>query len=263
LVLNHLHYQLDGSDGNTLLVFLHGFLGSLEDWNFAAAHFASKYYCLRVDLPGHGQSRLAEPAQYSMPNTARLLIELLDQLKISRAHLLGYSMGGRLALYLAIHHPDRFLKVILESASPGLEDPQEQKQRQEQDERLAQALEKKDLEQFLQEWYSLPLFQNLSSHHSFTQMFQRRLQNDPLELTKSLRLMGTGNQPSLWSRLPEIKLPLLMLAGERDQKFCEMASKMRQRNPQFQISVIEGCGHTIHFEDEGRFLQVVAEFLLD
>jgi 2-succinyl-6-hydroxy-2,4-cyclohexadiene-1-carboxylate synthase len=261
-MMSHLHYQLNGSPGKPLLVFLHGFLGSLEDWNFAAAHFASNYHCLRVDLPGHGQSRLAEPAQYSMPATARLLIELLDQLKISKAHLLGYSMGGRLALYLAVHYPDRFLKVILESSSPGLEDPQEQKQRQDQDERLAQALEKKGLEQFVREWYSLPLFQNLSSHPCFAEMFQRRLQNDPVELARSLRLMGTGKQPALWARLAEVQSPVLLLTGERDQKFCGIAPKMRQRNPQFQISVIEDCGHTIHFENEKRFLQEVAGFLL-
>src|SRR4030043_615955 len=113
--MSDLHYQLDGSPGKPLLVFLHGFLGSVDDWNFAVDHFVSDYCCLRIDLPGHGQTRLADPAQYAMPSTARLLIELLDKLKMSQAHLLGYSMGGRLALYLGVHYPDRFLTIILES----------------------------------------------------------------------------------------------------------------------------------------------------
>ncbi|OGB67137.1 MAG: 2-succinyl-6-hydroxy-2,4-cyclohexadiene-1-carboxylate synthase [Caldithrix sp. RBG_13_44_9] len=260
--MSDLHYQLDGSPGKPLLVFLHGFLGSVDDWNFAVDHFVSDYCCLRIDLPGHGQTRLADPAQYAMPSTARLLIELLDKLKMSQAHLLGYSMGGRLALYLGVHYPDRFLKIILESASPGLEDSREQKQRQEQDERLAQALEKKELEQFLREWYNLPLFQNLSLHPSFREMFQRRLQNDPLDLARSLRQMGTGSQPSLWSRLSEVQLPVLLLAGEKDQKFRDLAIQMQERNSQFRISVVESCGHTIHFENEKRFLQEAAEFLM-
>ena len=260
--MSQLFYQLDGPPGKPLLVFLHGFLGSSEDWNFAVTHFVSHYSCLRVELPGHGRTRLADPQLYCMPAAARLLVELLVQLKMSKAHLLGYSMGGRLALYLANHYPDRFLKIILESASPGIEDPPEQKQRQEQDESLAQALEKKGLQQFLQEWYRQPLFQNLSLLPLFNEMYQRRLQNDPLELAKSLRLMGTGVQPSLWSRLPEIQMPVLLLTGEKDKKFREIALKMRQRNPQFQVSVIEDCGHTIHFENEEKFLQGVSSFLL-
>jgi 2-succinyl-6-hydroxy-2,4-cyclohexadiene-1-carboxylate synthase len=260
--VSDLHYQLDGSSAKPPLVFLHGFLGSLDDWNFAVDHLSSNYYCLRVDLPGHGQSRLADPVHYSIPYTARLLVELLDRLKMPQVNLLGYSMGGRLALYLAVHYPDRFLKMILESASPGLENSREQKQRQEQDERLAQALEKKGLEPFLREWYNLPLFQNLSSLPAFTEMFQRRLHNDPLDLARSLRQMGTGSQPSLWSRLPEVQLPVLILAGEKDQKFCDLAIQMCERNSQFRMSVVEGCGHTIHFENEKRFLQEVADFLI-
>jgi len=260
--VSDLHYQLNGSPANPPLVFLHGFLGSSNDWNFAVDHLGSNYYCLRVDLPGHGQSRLENNAQYAMPATARLLVELLDQLNLPRVNLLGYSMGGRLALYLAVHYPDRFLKIILESASPGLEDSGDQKRRQEQDERLAQTLEKKGLEQFLRDWYNLPLFQGLSSYPAFSEMFQRRLQNDPLELARSLRQMGTGSQPSLWADLAGIQLPVLLLAGEKDQKFGNIARQMQQRNPQFRVTVVEGCGHTIHFENEKRFLQEVADFFI-
>lgn len=260
--MKNLHFELSGPAGKPVIIFLHGFLGSSIDWDFAVEHFKVNYQCLCVDLPGHGQTHLTDPKHYSIPNTARLLIDLLDRLQIKMANLLGYSMGGRVALYLAVHYPSNFEKVILESASPGLEDEIERKKRQEQDEQLAQVLEKKNLEQFLREWYHRPLFKNLLGQPGFERMFQRRLKNDPIELAKSLRYMGVGNQESLWLRLPEIQLPVLLLAGEMDQKFCDIARRMQKKNPGFRLAIIEDCGHTIHFENEKRFLQEVSAFLI-
>ncbi len=261
-MMKNLHFNLSGPAGKPVIIFLHGFLGSLADWDLAVEHFQVDYQCLCVDLPGHGQTRLADPKHYSIPHTAQLLIELLDQLQIKKANLLGYSMGGRVALYLAVHYPSHFEKIILESASPGLEDVIERKKRQEQDEQLAQILEKKNLEQFLREWYHRPLFSNLLNQPGFEKMFQRRLKNDPIELAKSLRYMGVGNQESLWPQLPEIQLPVLLLAGEMDQKFCDIARRMQKMNSGFTVAIFEDCGHTIHFESEKRFLQKISAFLL-
>lgn len=260
--MKNLHFNLSGPAGKPVIIFLHGFLGSSADWDFAVEHFQFDYQCLCVDLPGHGQTRLADPKHYSIPITARLLIDLLDQLQIKKANLLGYSMGGRVALYLAVHYPSNFEKIILESASPGLEDVTERKKRQEQDEQLAHVLEKKNLKQFLREWYHRPLFKNLLEQADFEKIFQRRLKNNPIELAKSLRYMGVGNQDSLWPRLPEIHLPVLLLAGEMDQKFCDIAQRMQKMNPGFTLAIIEDSGHTIHFENEKRFLQKVSDFLL-
>lgn len=260
--MKNLHFNLSGPTGKPVIIFLHGFLGSSADWDFMVRQFQAEYRCLRVDLPGHGQTQLANPEHYSMPHTARLLINLLDHLQIKKANLLGYSMGGRLALYLTVHYPEYFERVILESASPGLEDVNERKQRQKQDEQLAHALKNKSLEQFLHEWYHRPLFKNLSEQPGFERLFRRRLQNDPIELAKSLRFMGVGNQESLWPQLTDIRLPVLLLVGALDQKFCDIARRMQKMNPHFTLAIVEDCGHTVHFENEKRFLQEVSDFLL-
>ncbi len=260
-----LYFECHGDRVNPPLLMLHGFMGCIADWEKIIAGLIKRFYCIAVDLPGHGKSAGFAPAQqWEMTQTAAAIVQGLKQQKISRTHLLGYSMGGRLALYLAIHFPQYFEKVLLESASPGLMSNEERQTRLQGDERIARRLESGDFQRFLLEWYEMDFFQTLRNHPDFSAMLARRLQNDPQALAKSLREMGTGRQPSLWPELPRIKFPLLLVIGEKDAKFRAIANKMVEKNSKIHMSIIPGCGHNVHLEApeifEGEMIRFLNEY---
>jgi len=257
-----LYFECHGDRVNPPLLMLHGFMGCIADWQKVIAGLIDHFYCIAVDLPGHGKSVGFAPAQkWGMAQTAAAIVQLLKQQKIPRTHLLGYSMGGRLALYLAIPFPQYFEKVLLESASPGLMSNEERQTRLQGDERIARRLESGDFQKFLLEWYEMDFFQTLRNHPDFSAMFARRRQNDPQALAKSLREMGTGQQPSLWPELPRIKFPPLLVIGEKDAKFRAIAQKMAATNPKICQSIIPGCGHNVHFEAPEIFVGEIIKWL--
>lgn len=257
-----LYFECHGDRVNPPLLMLHGFMGCIADWQKVIAGLIDHFYCITVDLPDHGKSANLAPAQkWEMAQTAAAIVQLLKQQKISRTHLLGYSMGGRLALYLSIHFPQYFEKVLLESASPGLMTGAERQARIRHDELIATRLETGNFQAFLLEWYEMDFFQTLRNHPEISMMLTCRRQNDPQALAKSLREMGTGQQPSLWAELSQIKFPLRLVIGEKDAKFRAIANKMTATNSNIRHSVIPGCGHNVHFESPEIFVREIIEFL--
>jgi 2-succinyl-6-hydroxy-2,4-cyclohexadiene-1-carboxylate synthase len=243
------------------IVWLHGFMGSGSDWDEVIHHWGDRPLCIAIDLPGHGKTTVTGAATfYSMPLVARGILHLLDALHIDRCGLVGYSMGGRLALYLALHAPTRFCGVVLESASPGLRTATERQARQEQDANLAQKLMSTDLRVFLGHWYQQPLFAALHQHPSFPAMVSRRLLNDPAQLGRSLRYMGTGRQPSLWNALSNNDTPLRLIVGEHDSKYRQIAAEMGDRHPHCSIITVPNCGHTVHLEQPMDFTRHIHSF---
>lgn len=256
------HYSLTGSRDKPLILFLHGFMGNSNDFDEIISFLSDQFSCLTVDLPGHGKTKVIGSDEcYTMPNTAHALIELITSLKIEQCFLAGYSMGGRLALYLNLHFSKYFSKVVLESASPGLKTEQERLKRIQTDLKLAQQLETSDFSSFLENWYNQPLFASLKKHPEFERMMERRLKNNPFELAKSLRKMGAGYQPSLWEKLKDNENSLLLLVGEYDDKFKAINSEMSERCKAANLKIISHCGHNINFERTKAFIEHVREFL--
>ena len=206
-----------GKAGRPAILFLHGFFGSRNDWDPIRPQFEDSFHTIAIDLPGHGETTVADDSLFRTENCAGGLVQWLDEAEVSRCHVVGYSMGGRLAFYLAITYPERFASLVLESTSPGLKTAEEREARKTHDAELASRLETSELESFVHEWYSQPLFKSLKrDKQSFEKLFYRRLNNDPSGLARSLRYMGTGTQPPLWERLLEIRSPSLLIAGEQD-----------------------------------------------
>lgn len=256
----HFHALIQGDPGLPVVLFLHGFLGSSRDFEPVMAQLSDQFCCIALDLPGHGQTAVEGGDDlYRMPDTANALVDWLDEHRIPTCLLVGYSMGGRLALYLAIHFAHRFPKVILESASPGLKTEPERQARLQYDRALADQLAA-DFPAFLTGWYGQPLFQSLQQHAAFGAMLERRWQNRPDELAKSLRSLGTGNQPSLWERLKSHRQPLLLLVGEGDRKFCRINQEMATHCPTAQLEIIPGCGHVVHLECPTGFTRHIRDF---
>jgi len=256
------HYQMTG-DGPPLLL-LHGFTGSSDNWTPLIPTFTAHFQTITVDLLGHGQTTApSDPERYAMAEAATDLVELLNQLRPEPVHLLGYSMGGRLALYLALHYPVHFQSLILESASPGLRTQAERNDRVKRDHTLADKIENDGIPAFVQYWESLPLFrtQQRIATSVREQLHQQRLRNDSRGLANSLRGMGTGVQPSLWDRLANLNIPVLLLTGALDTKFVAIAKQMAKSLPDATLSVIPDAGHTIHLEQPGIFSGAVLHFL--
>ncbi len=258
------HYSFRGDNDKPVILFLHGFMGDSNEFNEVISFLSDQFSCLTVDLPGHGKTRVLGGEEcYTMSNTADALINLLDQLDIKECFLVGYSMGGRLALYLNLYFPERFSKVVLESASPGLKTKQEQLERTQRDFELAHKLEESDFSTFLSNWYNQPLFASLKKHPDFESLIANRLQNNPFELAKSLRNLGTGCQPALWEHLKENKNYLLLLVGEYDAKFIAINSEMARLCKSAKLEIVRDCGHNIHFENPNLFVEIVQNFFTE
>jgi len=260
--VGELGYTLSGDARPPTVLFLHGFMGSSEDWRSVMAALDGRYRCLAVDLPGHGASLGLPPEDYTMEGAVRNLLGLLDELNIERPALVGYSMGGRLALYLALRHPEWCAGLFLESASPGLENAAEREARRRSDEEQAVRLESGDLASFLYDWYRQPLFASLSRHEGLVEaVIEARSRNDPGELARSLRGMGTGNQPSLWDELGALRVPALAVAGELDERYAGVAGRMASLDPRIRSAIVTGAGHNVHLEVPEAYLALLESFL--
>ena len=239
-------------------------MGSGADFAEVISLLTPYFCCLTVDLPGHGLTQvLAADAYYQMPATAEALIKLLQQLNIKTCYLVGYSMGGRLALYLTVNFPSYFKQVILESASPGLKTASARTARIEQDLQLAQTLESSDFPTFLTRWYANPLFASIKNQPQYEAMIERRLNNNPLLLAKSLSHMGTGKQPNLWNKLNNLSTSLLLIVGKLDHKFVAINQEIAQLNQQIKLKIIPQCGHNIHLENPQKLADILVSNVPD
>lgn len=205
---------------------------------------------LTVDLPGHGEN---SPIAASLPDTANLLAEVLPTEPFV---LGGYSFGGRVALHLALAYPERVRALVLVSATRGIEDPGERHARRERDEALAARIKMIGTEAFLDEWLAQPLFDGLANDP------QERAtrSHDANGLATSLRLAGTGTQEWLGPRLASLTMPVLTLAGTRDDKFSLEASAIASTVPTGSVTFIDQAGHTAHVERPRETAEAIERF---
>jgi 2-succinyl-6-hydroxy-2,4-cyclohexadiene-1-carboxylate synthase len=202
------------------------------------------------------------PEAYTSEGAARAVIGALDEIGIERPMIAGYSMGGRLALYLALRYPGRCAGLVLESASPGLASAHERTARRAADDERAKRLESGDFEEFLEDWYRQPLFASLARDERLVKRtIEARRRNDPGELARSLRGMGTGSQPSLWVELEGLAVPALSVAGALDRKYAGISSRMAGLSPWMESIVVPETGHNVHGETTAAYISLIARFL--
>lgn len=262
-----LRVRVEGTaHGGTPVLVLHGFTGCAESMQDVVDALSATRRVVAPDLVGHGGSESPEdPSRYEMEACVEQLIGVMDRLDLGRAHVVGYSMGGRVALSLCVAHPDRVASLLLVGASPGLARPEEREARVAADDGLASEILGDGLEGFVDRWMALPLFATQASLPAEVLQRQRaqRLQSDPAGLAGSLRGMGTGAMPALHEHLKEIAQPLCLVAGALDVKFARLAREMAARIPRARVALIDGVGHAAHLEDPDRFAEVARAFLDD
>lgn len=260
--MSELRYTLSGDKQRPVILLLHGFMGSAADWRGVTATLNEEFRCIVVDLPGHGASVGLPPETYTFDGAGRAVISALDETGTGRATFAGYSMGGRLALYLSLRYPERCNGLFLESASPGLKSKDERAQRRRADEERALRLETGDFDQFLNDWYRQPLFASLARDRgSLERITETRRSNDPGELARSLQGMGTGSQPSLWAELPALSVPGLAVAGALDEKFVSISNRVVSLAPGMRTVTVPGAGHNVHAEAPGTYTRLLKDFL--
>lgn len=243
-------------------VLLHGFTGSSASWGDAVVDGLSSagLFPVLVDLPGHGRDAgHSEPSEFTLEAT----LDRIAGVDAWPADLVGYSMGGRIALHFAASFPQHVGRLVLESASPGLPTEAERAARRSADEALAGLIPLQGVEAFVDAWESQPIFESRMRLPAEVVARQRelRLRNDPASLAAALVGLGTGALPSLWDKLPDISAPTLLVVGELDAKFVDVAERMSSALPNARVEVVPGSGHTVHLERPDRWLEVVSAFL--
>jgi len=257
-------FDIAGSPEHPPLIFLHGFLGAGRDWLPIAQALSPEYCCVLVDLPGHGRHLdVSLETPFSLASWAEGLARTLDVLPWPQVTAVGYSMGGRLALYAALAYPERFTALVLESANPGLVDPAARAARARLDARRAAEILAQGLPAFLERWYAMPLFHTLHrAPERLAALQAARAHNHPASVARVIRDLSPGLQPALWSCLGALVLPVLLLAGEDDQPYAAIIREMGAAIPHARVRLAPQAGHNIHWERPPWFVAALRDFCL-
>jgi 2-succinyl-6-hydroxy-2,4-cyclohexadiene-1-carboxylate synthase len=241
----------------TPVALLHGFAGSAEDWSDVADLLEREGHAvIAPDLPGHGGTALpADPGRFAIEETARDLVEIAAALGARRTHWVGYSMGGRVALQLALAHPGAAASLALESASPGIAEAGDRAARRASDEALAREIEARGAAWFADHWAAQPIFDTQHALPGPVRARQRarRLLARPVGLAGSLRGLGQGAQRWLGDDLARVACRVLLLTGEMDPRYGALADRMAAALPRAERGVVPGAGHNVHLEQPGAF----------
>ena len=213
------------------LLLLHGFTATGRSWDAVRGRLgAESYSALAPDLRGPSIPAVVESLRQTEPYV-----------------LAGYSMGGRLALHLALAQPELVQRLVLVSATAGIEDPAARASRRAADEELAREIERDGVEAFAERWAAGPLFAEQAAEVAAAAR-EDRLRNDAPALASSLRGLGTGTMEPVWDRLGELRMPVVVVVGERDEKFRALGKRLATSSPRGSLVVVPGAGHAVHLE---------------
>jgi 2-succinyl-6-hydroxy-2,4-cyclohexadiene-1-carboxylate synthase len=234
------------------VVLLHGFGGTHRAWDGVIDHLPpERYLPLALDLPGHGAHADA-PRPISFAGCVEHVLVRAPE----RFALCGYSLGGRIALHVALAAPERISRLVLVSTTAGIEDASERAERSAADHRLADELERVPFEDFVERWRTQPLFADDPAEvGALAREDQRR--NRPDALATVLRGIGTGEMTPLWDRLSELTMPVTVIAGERDAKFQALGRRMVDLLPGAESIVVPG-GHGLPLESPAAVARHIA-----
>lgn len=257
----NVHVQVWNELSEQTIVMIHGFTGSTHTWEPVASQL-SGFRVVAIDCIGHGETDSpVDTALYEMEHQVEVLEEICKQMQLASFNLLGYSMGGRIALSYAVKYPERIETLILESASPGLKSEEERTARKQGDNVLANKIEANGIKSFVDAWENIPLFASQKRLPASVQQEIRkeRLQQCELGLANSLRGMGTGVMPALWDRLAELRMPVILITGELDVKFERIAREMTASFKKVRHLSVNDVGHAIHVENPSKFATIIKE----
>jgi 2-succinyl-6-hydroxy-2,4-cyclohexadiene-1-carboxylate synthase len=224
------------------LLLLHGFTQTGRGWDEVVRHLAGETYRpLAPDLRGHGAAGSRRPIDMDS------CVRDVAALAAGRFALAGYSMGGRIALHVALAHPERVSRLVLVSTTAGIDDPRERARRRARDDELAGWIAEHAIADVADRWGAQALFAGQTPEVAAAARADR-LCNAPAHLAAALRGIGTGAMAPLWERLAELRMPVAVLAGERDAKFVALAQRLAGALPRSALTIVPGAGHALTLE---------------
>jgi len=246
-----------GPNSGPAMVFLHGFLGSRLDWADTMNRF-SNVRCLAPDLPGHGQSPWDDTVDWDSLITT-LNHDVLSR-NLSDIVIVGYSMGGRIALEWARTAPGLIRGIILESASPGIETDVERRARAIFDRDIERRLRTMAPIDFIDWWCSLPMFGTLNTHPNYSQLRQMRSQYSSTVMCRAFQTLSVTTRESVWDLMHT--LPIWgFITGEHDTKYAAIATRIIDRFPTVLVNILSNCAHNVHFQDIELFANSLSSIL--
>lgn len=264
IIVDDLRWEVRTRGAGKPLLLLHGFMGRGTSWAAHATAFARHFRVIAVDLPGHGRTGIPrDPARASVERTADDLATILHRAGCAPAHVVGYSLGARVALRLAVTRPDALRRLVLESPSAGISAEAERVARRAADADRAARLERDGIEAFVDEWEREPVFASQIGlpPARVTRLRSERLRNRPAGLAASLRGSGQGSMDPLHERLAWIRTPTLVIAGAMDPTGRARAEVVAAGIPGARLRIVPGAGHAPHLEAPRLFRSLVLDFL--
>ncbi len=259
-------YNVECRGQGPTVLFLHGFTGSAAGWAPVLEALPEGLRTVCVDLLGHGLSDAPhDPGRYALTEAALDIAELAERLALAPLHLVGYSLGGRLALHVALARPDILTSLVLVSASPGIADAADRAQRKASDAEWARFILTRGVPAFVARWESLPLFatERELSPAERAAVRAERLSQRPHGLANSLLGAGAGAQEYLLERLGGVRVPTLVVAGARDVKYVALAERLGAALPRARVEIVPGAGHAVHRERPAALARLVTQHLRD
>lgn len=253
------HAVFKGTGPQKMICF-HGFAENLSTWE--SIHFQD-YQMVLVDLIGHGKSDQPYSIQpYRLPVMIRHIHLLIQQIGLPKYAMMGYSMGGRIALAYALTYSQEVDLLILESASYGECGFVNRIRRRRKDQQLARSIRENGVEWFKRYWSGLDIFasQKKLPEDVRYKIGERRLSNAPHALANTLLGSGQGRFPCLKKKIGQLTMPVLYINGEYDTKYQQMGREFKQLNPRIFQTIIPGVGHNTHTEDPQAFSEAVKNF---
>ncbi|MBT3236144.1 MAG: 2-succinyl-6-hydroxy-2,4-cyclohexadiene-1-carboxylate synthase [Bdellovibrionales bacterium] len=255
-MFDQLNYQhIKSAAGDRLILFLHGYMGSSADWQpYADLLQKENIESIILDLPGHGNSPIITPLDIEILSDQ--IVSCITPYQNKKLALVGYSMGGRIAMDIIIRYPQIFTSALIESASPGIEDQAERIARQQSDQKLlADISSQGDLTNFLLKWYANPIFGQLNQNQPLLDtLIESKNFSQVAGWQESLNCLGVGPQPSYWKDLSRVSLPISYISGREDIKYTAVGTRLAQGNSAIKHHIVDLSGHNTHLEQPKLFL---------
>lgn len=262
--LSYQVYEFGDVKSSIVMVALHGFTGSGLIFEQFSARFKSLgIRLIAVDLPGHGNTITPDSAEiHTYEAQITNLSSLLSTLNIPKFHLLGYSMGGRIALHYALNHPDKIISLILESTNNGISNDNDRIERVSRDEKLSEQI-MQNYPDFLLKWNRLPIFKSPpKAQKTQIESFKKiQLNQDPIQMALSMREFSPGKIPYVYDELTLISCPVLAITGKNDQKYSELWKSLIYKFQNGDHINIENSGHRVHLDQPVIYIDTIMNFI--
>ncbi|MCZ6673487.1 MAG: 2-succinyl-6-hydroxy-2,4-cyclohexadiene-1-carboxylate synthase [Verrucomicrobia bacterium] len=255
-------YRWDKKGHGPTLICLHGFVGSGSDFEILADHYPDHPTLIAPDFPDYAiDPEVTDDAWGTALSALKKIIEI--EASDAPSVLLGYSMGGRIALQFALKYPGLLKALVLVGATPGIADHTDREKRVRADEELATKVANQLIDTFLESWLNQPLLnsQKRIPEPYRSKMWNMRRKHKVQTIAQNLISLGTGSMQPAWKQLPELHLPTFLITGEEDKKFTQIAQQMMQSLPMAQHSTISESGHAACFEQPTEVAKKLNHFL--